>query len=78
MNNRFLALERQVVDQFNVLKTMVLNIEDQLRSQDMQIKKHHGKLRKDLRELGYDRFTIDSQNQQWIEDTKDIDRLTKY
>lgn len=52
MNNRFVALERQVVDQFNVLKTMVLNIEDQLRSQDQQIKKNHGKLRRELRALG--------------------------
>lgn len=52
LNNRFLALERQVVDQFNVLKTMVLNIENQLRSQDQQIRKSHGKLRKELRALG--------------------------
>lgn len=52
MNNRFVALERQVAEQFNVLKTMVLNIENQLRSQDQQIRKNHGKLRKELRTLG--------------------------
>ncbi|KAG7154001.1 putative TNF receptor-associated factor 6-like [Homarus americanus] len=49
LNERFTTLEKQVVDQFNVLKTMVLNIEDQLRNQDKQIKKHHGKLRQAIR-----------------------------
>ncbi|XP_064092571.1 uncharacterized protein LOC135205659 [Macrobrachium nipponense] len=52
LNDRFVTLEKQVADQFNVLKTMVLNIEDQLRTQDKQSKKHHGKLRQELRSLG--------------------------
>lgn len=52
LNNRFVTLERQVADQFNVLKTMVLNIENQLRGQDQMIRKNHGKLRKELRALG--------------------------
>ncbi|XP_071514813.1 TNF receptor-associated factor 6 [Panulirus ornatus] len=51
LNERFTTLETQVVDQFNVLKTMVLNIEDQLRTQDKQIKKLYGRLRQDLRAL---------------------------
>ncbi|XP_063864960.1 uncharacterized protein LOC135103027 isoform X2 [Scylla paramamosain] len=52
LNNRFVTLERQVADQFNVIKTMVLNIENQLRGQDQMIRKNHGKLRKELRALG--------------------------
>ncbi|XP_045113420.1 TNF receptor-associated factor 3-like isoform X2 [Portunus trituberculatus] len=52
LNNRFVTLERQVASQFNVLKTMVLNIENQLRGQDQMIRKNHGKLRKELRALG--------------------------
>ncbi|CAL4122459.1 unnamed protein product, partial [Meganyctiphanes norvegica] len=48
-NDRFTNLETQIVDQFNVLKTMVLNIEDQLRTQDKALKRHQGKLRQSLR-----------------------------
>ncbi|XP_068212023.1 TNF receptor-associated factor 2 [Palaemon carinicauda] len=51
LNDRFLTLEKQIADQFNVLKTMVLNIEDQLRTQDKQSKKHHGKLRQAIRAI---------------------------
>ncbi|XP_027217822.2 TNF receptor-associated factor 6 [Penaeus vannamei] len=45
LNERFAALQKQVVDQFNVLQSMVVSIEDQLRTQDKQMKKHHSKLR---------------------------------
>ncbi|XP_066971395.1 TNF receptor-associated factor 3 isoform X2 [Macrobrachium rosenbergii] len=51
LNDRFVTLEKQIADQFNVLKTMVLNIEDQLRTQDKQSKKHHGKLRQAIRAI---------------------------
>nr|XP_045582516.1 uncharacterized protein LOC123745740 [Procambarus clarkii] len=49
LNERFVTLEKQVADQFNVLKTMALNIEDQLRSQDKLIKKHQDTLQHVIR-----------------------------
>ncbi|KAL7640909.1 UNVERIFIED_CONTAM: hypothetical protein RMT77_008046 [Armadillidium vulgare] len=44
LNERFSNLEAQLRDQFNVLKTMVLNLEDKLRDQDEQVKGQHRKL----------------------------------
>ena len=51
LDEKFKALETQVVEQFNVLKTMVLNIEDKLRHQDDQVKKQHRKIHSQITSL---------------------------
>ncbi|XP_076047797.1 uncharacterized protein LOC143029175 isoform X2 [Oratosquilla oratoria] len=51
VEERFKSLETQIVEQFNVLKTMVLNIEDKLLDQDEQVKRQHRKLQRSVASL---------------------------